>query len=166
MATLYELTEDMRLIQDVIDLAGGELTEAVEAALDAAALNKDNAEAKLEGYGKLLANLAADVEGYKAEEKRLAERRRAVENLTNRLKDNVFEYMTAAKKSKIKAGTFTFAVQKSSPALAIESELEIPGDYYIEQDPKLDRKTLLAALKTGVEVPGCSIKQGSHLRIR
>ncbi|MFQ9546240.1 MAG: siphovirus Gp157 family protein, partial [Clostridium sp.] len=47
-----------------------------------------------------------------------------------------------------------------------EDEKLIPEEYWIEQAPVLDKKTLLAALKAGEEIPGVSIKQTESLRIR
>lgn len=160
---LYELTEDMRRIVSDIEAGEGELTEEIENALT---LNADNAIEKLEGYGKVLAGFKADAEGFKAEEKRLADKRRVVENVIAKLKTRAFEYMEAAGTKKVVAGTFTFAVQKSSPSLDVADEGIVPYEYFLEQAPTLDRKTILAELKTGSCVPGCSIKQGSHLRIR
>ena len=71
-----------------------------------------------------------------------------------------------ADEKKIKAGTFTFAVQKSAPSLDVTDLDAIPMVYYVEQEPRLDKKTILAELKAGGDVLGCAIKQGSHLRIK
>ena len=166
MANLYELTDELANLQSLIELAGGELTDEVEDALDAMVLNKETAADKLEGYGKVLANFNGEAAALKSEEKRLADKRKVIENTVARLKARVSEYMLIAGESKIKAGTFTFAMQNSPPSLDVVDQDKIPMSYYVEQAPTLDRKGILDALKAGEEVMGCAIKQGKHLRIR
>lgn len=42
----------------------------------------------------------------------------------------------------------------------------IDKKYLIEQEPKIDKKAILADLKNDVEVKGCEIHQGESLRIK
>jgi len=41
----------------------------------------------------------------------------------------------------------------------------IPKNYYIEQEPALDKKALLADLKNG-DVPGAELQQSESIRIK
>ena len=166
MANLYELTGEYLDLQSVIDMAGGELILEVEEAIEALALNKETAVEKLEGYGKVLSNMTAEAAGLKAEEARLSSRRKVLEGSVERLKCRVFDYMTIADEKKIKAGTFTFTVQRSGAALVIDDGAVVPDDYWIEQDPKLDKASLKDAIKAGLELEGCRLESKLHLRVK
>ena len=74
--------------------------------------------------------------------------------------------MKVTGKNKFKGQLFSFSIQKNPPSLNVDDEKLIPEEYWIEQAPVLDKKTLLAALKSGEEIPGVSIKQTESLRIR
>lgn len=164
--TLYDMTAEALDLQSVILEAGGELTPEVEAALEALDALGETAEDKLAAYGRLVANMNADAEAYRAEEKRLAERRKAIENSVNALKKRVELFLRAAGKDKIKADVWTFSLQKSPPSVYVLDQGAIPEQYLVPQPPTIDRRAILDQLKAGASVPGCEIQQGTHLRIR
>lgn len=61
----------------------------------------------------------------------------------------------------------TVTVKKAAPALQIINEADIPKAYWIAGDPKLDKKSLLAALKDKQAIPGATLKNGEpQLAIR
>ena len=72
-------------------------------------------------------------------------------------------------KEKFKTELFSFGIQ-SNPAAVIMDEqyLEnIPEEYLIPQEPKLDKKKLAADLKAGVDLEGIAhLEQSRSLRIR
>ena len=52
-------------------------------------------------------------------------------------------------------------------SLEIESENLLPSRYWISQDPKLDKRQIMADLKDGVEVEGARMgDKGITLQIR
>lgn len=159
MATLYNLTHDFMQVQQMI-LDGNDGLEDTLESIDLAIGDK------LENIGKLIKNLESDVEGFRTEEKRLAERRRAIENNIKRLKEYAENSLQATGKRKIDAGTFTFAIQKNPPSVNVSDESLLLPKYFIEQQPKLDRRKLLDDLKEFGELPGAEIKQTESLRIR
>ena len=107
MASIYEITESFLTIQSLAE--DGTLTDEVLDELFENAVG--DLTYKLEGYGKFLTNLRADIAGLKAEEDRLAEKRKRLGNLEKRSKEACQRAMTAAKKPKIEAGSFTFSIQ-------------------------------------------------------
>lgn len=161
MATLYEITGKFELIQSLIEEGADE--EIFEEALSN--INAELAE-KLEGYAMVIKNMESDVEGFKSEEKRLADRRRAMENKIKRMREDMQESMTTAGQKKVKGNRFSFNVQNSPMSLKVNDDKWIPEGYWIPQEPKLNRKELLDDLKQGEEIPGVEITQGEHLRIR
>jgi hypothetical protein len=163
MRSLYELTADALAVRDAIEAADGEITPEVEAAL---AELEAQAEGKLEAFGKLIANWQGEASALKAEEARLASRRKALDNAVTRLKDRARDWLEATGQTKVKAGVWTFAIQASPPSVAVTDQASVPAQYWVTPDPSLDRRAILDALKSGEVVPGAEIKTGTHLRIR
>ena len=153
---LYELTQNYLNLQELLE------NPEIPAEMIETALIED----KAENIAKLIKTLEADVSGFKAEEKRLADRRKSLENRVTGLKNYIDNSMKVTGKNKFKGQLFSFSIQKNPPSLNVEDEKLIPEEYWIEQAPVLDKKTLLAALKSGEEIPGVSIKQTESLIIR
>ena len=162
MATIYQLTDDILFIQKMIE-------EGVPEEAFAEALAKFDGEltAKLEGYAMVIKNIESDIEGLKAEEKRLAERRKAMENAVKRMKENMQYSMVATGQLKVKGEKFNFTVQKNPPSLKVLDENLIPQDFITVEEVKIiDKKAILAELKNGAELAGVEISQGESIRIR
>lgn len=156
---LYDLTNNYRQVLDLIE-------EGDERFLDTLESVDEAIEDKVENYGKVIKSVEAGIEGLKAEEKRLAERRKFMENSVKRMKENVEQSMISTGKTKIKGPLFTFSIQKNPPSVEVIEERHIPQGFWIPQEPKLNKKELLEELKLGHEVPGVELKQSESLRIR
>ena len=162
MATIYQLTEDILFIQRMIE-EGVPEEEFVEV------LAKYDADltVKLEGFAMIIKNIESDIEGIKAEEKRLAERRKAMESAVKRMKENMQYSMVATGQTKVKGEKFNFTVQKNPPSLKVLDENLVPREYVeVEEVIKIDKKAILHELKAGVEISGVEIQQGESIRIR
>lgn len=159
---LYELTENYRNLQDLLE------NPEIDQDLIINALDEvgEQLEEKSENIAKLIKTLEVEVTGFKAEEKRLADKRKALENRISGLKSYIDSAMKATGKKKIKGQLFSFNIQKNPPSVNITDSTLIPKEYYIQQEPALDKKTVLAELKNGVIVPGAELKQTESLRIR
>lgn len=155
---LYELTEKYKQIQELIENGSDNLDDTLESLDDAI-------DDKLIGYASIIRNLEADVNAIKEEKKRLSDKQRTLENSIERLKDNVKTNLKATGKSKLKAGLFTLSLAKTPPKAVILDDKAIPKHYYIEQQPVLDKRALLDALKQG-EVKGAKLEQTESLRIK
>jgi len=160
MATLYDLTGSYAQIQQMIEEGADDLSgilETVEGAI----------EEKLEGYAMVIRNIESDVEGLKGEEKRLADRRKTMENGIKRMKENMQFAMSSTGNQKIKGEKFTFTVQKNPPALKVLDESLIPIEFVaVTTISTVDKKAIMEHLKAGSHVPGTQISQGESLRIR
>lgn len=161
MATLYELTDKFKFIQSLIEEGADE--SVFNEALENIQIDLAN---KLEGYAMVIKNIESDVEGYKAEEKRLSTRRKAMENKVKRMKRDMQESMVTANERKVQGKRFSFNVQKSRRVLKVNDDKYIPEGYWVQQPPELNRKELLEDLIQGDEIEGCEITQGEHLVIR
>ena len=67
------------------------------------------------------------------------------------------EAMKEAGLKKLEQPDFTASARAGSPPLIVVSQGVIPEDYWLPQPPKLDRQSLLAALKQGHQVPGAEL---------
>lgn len=163
---LYDLSSELaeiRTLAESGDLSPEDQAEAdrlISTALDGLL------PAKVEGYCGLIRSLRLEAEAYAAEEKRLAGHRLAREGLAARLTERLQAGLEVACLDKMKAGLFTVAIQASPPTVEIARDAEIPSEFLTAQEPKVDRRGLLAAVKGGREIPGVRLTQGRHLRIR
>ena len=160
MAKLYELSTGYKNIEYLLE--NGEDNEEL-----AAVLNSLDAEIedKAENIAKLIKNYEADIEAFKTEEKRIAERRRTLENDVKRLKEYLFNNMKLTGKTKFKKGTFSFNIAKNPASVEITNVDIISSDYKTYTEV-LDRKAILQDLKDGKDVQGAILKQSESLRIR
>lgn len=55
---------------------------------------------------------------------------------------------------------FTVSVKIGAPLLDVIDELRIPKEFWVPQDPKLNRGALYKALRAGTSVPGALMDQG------
>ena len=162
MATLYDITDNLKLIQSLIEEGADE-----EIFAEALAKNEMDLSEKLEGYAMVIRNIESDVVGLKAEEKRLADRRKTMENGIKRMKENMQYAMTSTGEKKIKGEKFTFTIQKNPPALKLVDEKLIPREFVsVSTLETIDKKAIMERLKNEEEVPGAQISQGESLRIR
>jgi Siphovirus Gp157 len=67
------------------------------------------------------------------------------------------EVMTELDLKKLQAPDFTASLRPGFASLVVINENEIPSIYWEPRDPRLDRATLLADLKSGTEVAGASL---------
>lgn len=162
MATLYDLSNDWQMLVNLA--SSGEIEEDVlQDTLESMSYEIDE---KAEGYAVVDLELKSSEEKLAHEIKRLQERKSSITKNRKRLKESLTEEMIAMNKEKIKTDKFTIYVQNNPQSLEIKDDADIPFTYYVEQKPKLDKRSLLDDLKGGVEVDGVSIKQERGVRFR
>ncbi|PGS62679.1 ATPase [Bacillus cereus] len=158
---LYELTSNFNQLQQMIE--DGVDPEAVKDTLQAI---EEAFDEKIQGAALLVRNIDAQAEAIKVEEKRLADRRKAFENNVRGIKDYLYQQMVAVGKRRMKGTLATVGIQKNPTSLDIASDAVIPPEFMIPQEPKVDKKALLAAIKDGMQWDGITLKQGESVRIR
>lgn len=160
---LYELTEMYRNISELI----GDDEVGVEELVQALEQIEDSIEIKAESMAKLIKSIDGDVTVLKAEENRLANRRKALENKQKNIKEYIENQLKIMNVDKVKAPLFTVALQNNPQSVNVLDESLIPAIYKNEVTTiSIVRKDILEALKEGKEVPGTEIKQTRSLRIR
>jgi len=160
MATIYELTNDYLRLQEYItymmeqdDLTEEQLQELTELFESV----NDSLEDKIEGTLKVIKHIQYDIEAFKAEEERLAKRRKSYEKSVERLKENIKNVMILTGQDKVKAGLFNVSLRNNPVTAHIYDETKLPKEYLIEQKPKVDKRAITAALKSGLEIDGAAL---------
>ncbi len=168
MTSIYELNAEFMTLWQLME-DGTLEDEALIGAFDVA---KEDLAGKLEGYCKFIKNLESDIAGLKEEEKRLATRRKTMENTVERAKQAMKFAMQTAGEKKIAAGSFTCSVQQNPPKVVLdEPYLEnIPEKYLTPQEPTINKKLMLEVLKDNYETPELQgiahLETDESLRIR
>lgn len=161
MATLYALTGDLlqiqQMIEDGMDL--GDTLESVE--LEIAD--------KLEGYAMVIKNIESDVIGIKAEEKRLAERRKRMESEIQRMKDAMSSTLDLVDEDKkgakrVKTEKFTFSFRKSTQLMVDDVEALPTSLVEIKYTP--NKAEIKKAIEGGMQLENVRFVENKSLSIR
>ena len=164
MTKLYDLAADYAKVKELLENEDIEpeimqdTLESIEAAM----------EVKAKNIAILVQGLGSDASIIKAEEQRLAQRRKAIENKQKWLKDYLKSQMEYAGIDRFKTPTHTISLQNNPPALKITDEGAIPANFLavIPERYEVDKAALKDALKAGEEIPGAELVQGKSIQIR
>ena len=165
MANIYELTESIKLLWDLMDQ--GELDDDV--LKDAMMNSQEDLKDKLEGYCKFIRQMESDVDGVSSEIKRLQDRKAVLKNTIERSKKVMQMAMETAGEKKVKGQIFTISIQANPESVVLdEQDVEnIPPEYLKVKDPEVDKAKLKEDLKNGVNLEGIAhLEQNYGLRIR
>ncbi len=95
-------------------------------------------------------------EALKARLSALRERLERIETAAAKKREVARTVMEEAGIEKILEPDFTISLRVLPPGVAVLNEAEIPEPFWIPQPPKLDRKGLLEAIRSGASVPGAA----------
>lgn len=167
MATLYELTGNLLRLQELLEQE--EDMERVQIVLDTMEGLDWELEQKADGYARIIQNINSDIDGISHEIDRLMGKKKTLTNKLEALKYNLQHSMELTGKTKFKTELFSFNVQNNPPAVVMDEQYieNIPKEYLIPQDPKIDRAKIKEDLKAGKNLEGIAhLEQGRSLRIR
>lgn len=160
MAMMYELAEAYKAVLELAQ--SGEIDDEQAIADTLESIDVD-IESKAESCAIIIQELAAEADKLAAEEKRLHNRRTAIEANAERIKTSVFNAMKVTGKEKFKTELFSFSIRKNPPKVIIDSD--IPEEFTIPQPPRADT----AAIKNYLKTSSCSwahLEQGESLSVR
>lgn len=159
MATLFEMTTAAANLYEL--LTNGDIDEqAFNDTLEAMGAGE-----KVEGYCKVIKQLEADAEMYKAEKDRMYKKQQATDNAIARMKNALSEFMRVSDTKKCKAGVFDVSLSESK-AVNITDENVIPARFLKEQKPTIDKAAIRAELMAGEEIAGAELKTNTGVRIK
>lgn len=161
MATLYELTEEYRQLLDMMedDSVDPEVLKDTLEGVDG------ELEIKAENCVKVMAELCGKVDLIDREIERLKGKKDVLNNNIKRIKQQIEKSMIDTGKRKFKTDLFSFGIQKNPPAVVIDQEDQIPEEYWVAQEPKLNRTAIKQWLKEN-EADWAHLTQTESLRIR
>ena len=173
---LYEASEALEIVESWIEehadelLAnGGELSPELAALIDQA---RDAFEGKVERVALKVRELLATAQAVELEEKRLGQRRKALENAAAAIKAYLKIHLERTGETKIQGTLATVALQKNGqPSITVEVPVDsLPPQWTVQPPPPplvLNRDEVVAAFKAGTPLPeGITVTVGSHVRIR
>lgn len=147
---LAELDLDAQTIADTLESLSGDL------------------EQKAQNVAFVVRNLEVTAQAIKAFEEQQRDRRKAIENRAEGLRDYLQRCMEATGIERIEGPGVLLSFRKSS-AVVIDGVDMIPAEYMRTPEPKPaepDKTAIAAALKAGTEVPGAHIEQRRLLQIK
>lgn len=159
MSKLYQLTQNYLNILDLEDQIPEDM---LKEALDSIG---EDLTLKYENIGKLLAEMDGTIAALKAEEDRLHERRKALENRKTSIKDYAFHNLKQLNVPKLNTPLFSFTIKKNPAAVKIVNEDLIPPEFYITKF-EISKKLLLEKLKSGEIIEGVELNQNESLMIK
>lgn len=171
---LYELTQAQRDLEEKIlgtmDEETGEIpaNEELDAQAEALGLAID---AKIDGIARMVRNWTSDVESWKAEEKRFADKRRASENRIKHIKLYAKACLEGAGLEKLKTTLFTVAIQKNGGVAPMNLCVDLDPKTLPERFQKItveaNSPAIREALESGEKLEFAELgERGTSLRIR
>ena len=153
MASIYDLTADIRKLYELLDMGELDPNDLRDAILN----TEEEIGIKLDNYECFIKNLESDIKGLKEEEKRLKERRQSYENTVANMNEAMGEALKATGEGKVKTSKFTFWMQKNQPSVVVDcQDIDlIPSCFLIPQAPQIDK----AKLKTALESEDAEIRE-------
>ena len=165
MASIYELTEEVLTLWALME--SGELDD--EMLIGAMEYSQEELHIKIESYCKWIKNMESDIAGLKAEEERLKDKRKTMENTIDRAKKAMKAAMEVSGEKKIKGDLFTISIQANPESVFLDEQYieNIPPKYLKVKDPEIDKAKLKEDLKNGVNLDGIAhLEQTESLRIK
>lgn len=153
---LYEIPGALRDLLDRLD-ADPDTGEVDGDALAAYAEYQGQAAEKLEGTACYMRELEAEAEAIKAEEDRLAKRRKALENKSSRLKTYMMPVLEAMG-GKVKGVMASVRIGKSQTVTVFDLDALPDAFKRVKTTIAPDKVALKNALKSGEVIPGAALE--------
>lgn len=159
MMNLYTLTGAALELQNLLE--AGEIEEDVyQDTLENLEIDK-----KIENICAVIRNLEAEALAFKEEKDRMASRQKTAENGIKRLKESLLNHLTVTNQNKVKSGVFSVSLG-SSEKVIVTDQKQIPSEFLIPQEAKIDLATIKKLLKNGEDIDGVTIESSNYIRIR
>lgn len=163
--SLYQIADqylaDIRTLEDM-ELDSQTLADTLEG------LTGDF-EVKAVNVSMFIRNLEASAESIKEAEKQMAERRKALEDRANSIKEYLKLNMQKTGITSIDCPYFKITLRNNPESVDVLNPDMIPSEYYRVPEPPppiLDKKALKEAIQNGVEVAGARLIRNQSIQIK
>lgn len=160
MARLYDLENTYLKIQSMIENDDELLNDTLDS-IDF----KHDFEDKLIGYGKVVLNIKSDVDAIKAEEQRLAKRRKSMESKIDYLQGRMLDAMKLVDVKTINDPILTIKL-RNNKRVSILDETKISDKYLVPQQPKISKSDIRKDITSGIAVDGAELTEYQSLNIK
>lgn len=162
---LYELAFEYREAEALLNEA--ETNEEYQQALDHLTDLEVGLTDKVDNIASYIRNLDGDINKFKEEENRLADKRKTMQNKQERLKKYLMDVFAQQGIDSVQGERFQVKIQNNSQwSMAVSDESNIPAEYF-EKIPTLKKGQLKKdIIENGLYIEGVTVSKGQHLRIR
>jgi hypothetical protein len=160
--TLYELTEQYR--RDLEYIQNSDLDE--QQALELLETMQGAIQDKAKNVAMVIRNMETTAEAIKAAEDEMASRRKSIERKMEWMKTYLLQNMERTGITKIESPYFVIALRDNPESLIVETDADIPAEYWKPQQPTLDKAGLKKDIQLGLIVPGCRLERKKSIRIK
>lgn len=163
---LYELTQNYRNLQSLLDNLEEQEGLTVEMIHGALGQVEDNINDKIENTCKVIKEIEADSIGIDEEIKRLSALKKQKENTVKKLKEYVEFEMNGIGLTKVEGRLFKISFRKSKVVKVID-ETKIPKEFIkIKTTESISKTDLGKALKNGETIEGAELVENKSLQIK
>jgi len=162
---LYELADQYNeAFAAMVDAETGEINDQALATLDALQVDIKDKGLAVAAY---IRNHDADVDALKAEEQRLATRRKQLESRMDWLRGYLLDNMQRCGISEIKSPYFTIKTKKCPPSVKVTDENQLPQKYVqVKESISVDKILIKKDIAEGIDVPGVVMEQKTTVTIK
>ena len=155
---LYRETEAAKvLLAQMADIIGDDEQLAADTVEGETSLNE-----AIDAAVQQMIDDKAAIDGLDAMIKRLTERRERIKARMDTMKTALTVAMEQAGRKKFDHGAVTISIRATPASAIITDEAALPSRFFKAQDPKLDKRAVLDALKAKESVPGASLSNGGQ----
>lgn len=158
--TLYQISEEQRRLNAMLEETGGELTPELEEAL---AITEQNFVTKAENYGKAILHYKQMVAAAKAETDRIKAIQKTCENAIARMEERLRDAMILFDRPKVEMATLKLSLRKSE-RVVIDDENNLPADCIVVKT-EVSKTDVKRHLKAG-ETIGAHLEENQSLQIK
>ena len=163
--TLYELTTEYEAL--LAEYEAAEDDERRAEVLDMIDTLQDDIGDKGEAYARVLRNLSAQRDAYKAEADRLTRKAKASEKAMEGLKAQLLSAMQRVGANKLETSIGKWSVRTNPWSVEVMDVDAVPAEYHVPQPDKIDKAAMIREHKaTGEVFEGAEFKQEQGIRFR
>ncbi|HAT4125204.1 TPA: siphovirus Gp157 family protein [Clostridium perfringens] len=163
---LYELTQNYRNLESLLDNLGEQEGLTVEMIHGALGQVEDDINTKIENTCKVIKEIEADSIGIDEEIKRLSALKKQKENTVKKLKEYVEFEMNGIGLNKVEGKLFKISFRKSKVVKVLD-ETKIPKEFIkVKTTESISKTDLGKALKSGEIIAGAELVENKTLQIK
>jgi F420-dependent methylenetetrahydromethanopterin dehydrogenase len=161
---LFTLAQQYRELEALVD--SDEVP--AEVILDTLEGIKGEFEDKAVAVAQMVLTLKAQSEAVAAVAKAQAERAARIEKRMESLKHYLLLQLQVVGRERIETDELVIRRQNNPPSVYVTNEYAVPKEYWVQPPappPRIDKLAIKEAIEAGVDVDGCFLEKGEHVRI-